>query len=96
MEADLQRFYQLDLLDYYRGQISFRKLMVLLKHAPPEAHTRRLSGMYGWNAEDVPYLLGDLIAATTGEIHPDHPALKAEHRAKVELLRERAAHYKTR
>lgn len=93
MEADLQRFYQLDLLDHYRGRISLRKLLVLLKHLPPEAHIRRLPGSDGWNVEDVPYLLADVFAALTGETHPQHPAVKADRRARVELLKARTAHY---
>lgn len=97
MEADLQRFYQLDLTDHYRGLLSFRRLLVLFKHVPPEAHTRQLPGNHHtWNADDVPYLLGDVYAALAGEHHPGHPVLTAERRARLEALKERSAHYQQR
>jgi hypothetical protein len=41
MEADLLRFYGLDLLDYHRGGLSARRLRVLLQHLPPEAALSR-------------------------------------------------------
>ncbi|MFL6072745.1 MAG: hypothetical protein ACJ73S_05040 [Mycobacteriales bacterium] len=45
MEADLLRFYGVDLLDYYRGRLSARRLRVLLQHLPREAAlTRALHG----------------------------------------------------
>lgn len=37
MEADLLRFYRVDLLDYYRGRLSARRLRVLIRHLPREA-----------------------------------------------------------
>lgn len=37
MEADLLRYYQVDLLDYYRGRLSARRLRVLIRHLPREA-----------------------------------------------------------
>ena len=37
MEADLLRFYGVDLLDYHRGRLSARRLRVLIQHLPKEA-----------------------------------------------------------
>jgi hypothetical protein len=38
IEADLARFYHIDFLDLYRpGRLSWRKLLVLVEHLPPEA-----------------------------------------------------------
>jgi hypothetical protein len=34
LEADLQRFYQVDLADMYRGRVSVRKVSVLASHLP--------------------------------------------------------------
>lgn len=39
VEADLQRFYQLDLADMYRGQLSVRKVCVLVLNLPRSAAT---------------------------------------------------------
>jgi hypothetical protein len=41
IEADLQRFYNVDLLDMYRpdGKLSLRKVVVLVNHLPPESTT---------------------------------------------------------
>ena len=45
MEADLLRFYQMDLLDYYRGTLSPRRLRVLIRYLPREsALVRALHG----------------------------------------------------
>jgi len=37
VEADLLRFYGVDLLDYHRGRLSARRLRVLIQHLPKEA-----------------------------------------------------------
>jgi hypothetical protein len=37
VEADLLRFYGVDLLDYHRGRLSARRLRVLVQHLPKEA-----------------------------------------------------------
>ena len=45
MEADLLRYYRVDLLDYYRGKLSPRRLRVLVQHLPREsALVRALHG----------------------------------------------------
>lgn len=41
MEADLLRFYRVDLLDYYRGKLSPRRLRVLIRHLPRESALAR-------------------------------------------------------
>jgi hypothetical protein len=43
IEADLDRFYGLDLLDFYRGRITARALWVRLRNLPPEAATVTLA-----------------------------------------------------
>jgi hypothetical protein len=41
LEADLHRFYGLDLLDFYRGKMSPRALWVRLWNLPPESAVAR-------------------------------------------------------
>lgn len=37
IEADLDRFYQIDLLDFWRGRLTPRKLLNRIDHLPPGA-----------------------------------------------------------
>ncbi|MGK4584545.1 hypothetical protein [Kitasatospora sp. HPMI-4] len=37
IEADLLRYYRLDLLDYHRGSMSARRLRVLVRHLPEDS-----------------------------------------------------------
>lgn len=39
LEADLQRFYRVDLRDLFRGGLTFRRLEVLIAHLPADAAT---------------------------------------------------------
>lgn len=39
MEADLQRYYRIDYRDRWRGDLTLRRLMVLISHLPPESST---------------------------------------------------------
>ncbi|MFE5332569.1 hypothetical protein ACFRCG_39945 [Embleya sp. NPDC056575] len=41
IEADLLRYYQVDLLDLYRGEMSWRRLRVLIRYLPVESATSR-------------------------------------------------------
>lgn len=51
LEADLQRYYTLDLLDLYRpgSRLSLRKLGVLISYLPPESATA--TAIRNWVAE---------------------------------------------
>ncbi|QIG58545.1 tail assembly chaperone [Arthrobacter phage DrSierra] len=72
VEADLQRFYHVDLADYWRGELSPRRLSVLIEQLPAESATaRKLSGADGWNR--LEFLVSDLYQAFTGEVHPARP-----------------------
>lgn len=44
LEADFQRFYQIDLADLYRGKLGARKAAVLAVHLPPESAVMRAEG----------------------------------------------------
>lgn len=75
IEADLQRYYGLDLLDLYRGRLSLRKVGVLIAHLPlGSATVAALSGAAeGWVMGD--YLLADVFNATAGQPHPARPQI---------------------
>lgn len=72
IEADLQRFYHVDLAGYWRGELSPRRLSVLIEQLPPDSATaRKLSGADGWTR--LEFLVTDLFHAFTGEEHPARP-----------------------
>lgn len=76
LEADLQRYYGLDLLDFYRpgSRLSVRKLSVLISYLPPESATataiRRATppGGEGSGSDhdpaDAPWSLVELLLAS--------------------------------
>lgn len=47
LEADLHRFYGMDLADLWRGTLGARKISVLLEHLPEESAVRRAEGGAG-------------------------------------------------
>lgn len=59
IEADLQRFYQVPLTGVWTGQLSLRRLRVLLDHLPPDCATAyAVTGtdpgeLAGWSLNDV-------------------------------------------
>ncbi len=86
MEADLHRYYRLDVVDVWRGTITFRKLGVLVRGLPPESATQRRGlAARGWSLTD--YLLADLWALQArrmgGEKAPaQHPWRESDHAAR--------------
>lgn len=64
VEADLHRWYHVDLVDLYRGRLSLRKVGVLVRHLPAEAATvEKITGNPAWSLEAI--LLDDLRMALT-------------------------------
>jgi hypothetical protein len=61
LEADLLRHYGIDLLDWHRGQLSSRRLSVLVQHLPRDSATaRELHGEAAdWSVTD--YLLASVV-----------------------------------
>ncbi|MEU6826331.1 hypothetical protein ABZ921_37440 [Streptomyces atriruber] len=61
LEADLLRFYGLDLLDWHRGRLSSRRLAVLIRHLPRDgAVARETEGEAAeWSVGD--YLLAHVV-----------------------------------
>jgi hypothetical protein len=74
LEADLQRYYQVELGALYRGELTLRRLCSLIAYLPPGSATWAAQGglPYGWSLTDL--LLADLFHATTGEKHPARPS----------------------
>ncbi|MFL6126910.1 hypothetical protein [Actinophytocola sp.] len=64
MEADLLRFYGVDLLDYHRGTLSARRVRVLIEHLPRDAALVR--ELHGETAEWG--LTEHLLAAAVDEL----------------------------
>jgi hypothetical protein len=64
VEADLLRYYGVDLLDRYRGRLSARRLRVLIEHLPRDAALVR--ALHG---EDAQWGLPEhLLAATVDQL----------------------------
>ncbi|UIW13268.1 tail assembly chaperone [Arthrobacter phage Crewmate] len=93
VEADLQRFYGVDLADYWLGELSPRRLSVLIEKLPPDSATaRHYAKADGWDTHA--FLLADLFHAFTGEVHPARPKPQgasryAELRARLEAQKAR-------
>lgn len=86
MEADLLRYYRLDLLDFYRGTLSTRRLRVLIRHLPPgSALVAALNeGRPGWTLTD--HLLADLWALLVRIYSdPDKTTESVDHPARAEM-----------
>ncbi|WP_244177599.1 hypothetical protein [Streptomyces atriruber] len=58
LEADLLRFYGLDLLDWHRGRLSSRRLAVLIRHLPRDGAVARET-----EGEAADWSVGDYLLA---------------------------------
>lgn len=93
MEADLQHHYNVDLAGLWRGELSIRRLSVLIANLPPTSATAlRYAPAPGWDIHA--YLLADLFKAFTGEDHPARPV--AATTSRYSELRARLAAQKAR
>lgn len=72
----MQRFYNIDLSKFYSGELSLRRLSVLVAHLPVgSAIWSDQNGVpYGWTLNDL--LTADLYQALTGTPHPARPSGK--------------------
>lgn len=77
LEADLQRHHGIDLAEFYRGELSLRRLSVLVQYLPADSATARLAndGEAPWQVEH--YLLSHVYTALTGKPHPGIPKAPA-------------------
>lgn len=98
VEADLARFYALDLAGLWRGDLSLRRLAVLVRHLPQEAAVHGVGGAGGgWSVGD--YLAADLVHAMTGHPHPADPRVRRaeeEKRARLAQAQARAERRRAR
>lgn len=69
-------------MDLWRGQLSLRRLSVLVAHLPVGSAVWSLSAdvPYGWTLTDT--LLADIFQGLTGERHPLRPDNTAKEKAK--------------
>lgn len=92
------RFYHLDLLDFYRGTLSARRLGVLIRQLPAESATTRAlnDGRTPWSNGD--HLTADLWALWAKKDHPTRAeaAAKAKHAAKSTRVIELRAKFEKR
>ncbi|CAM3624598.1 hypothetical protein GCM10009799_05930 [Nocardiopsis rhodophaea] len=91
VEADLARYYRIELADLWRGRLTLRRLAVLVRHLPTDSATYRALGGDGWTLGN--YLQADLVHAMTGQPHPADPRVKQaedEKRARLAEAQRRA------
>lgn len=86
MEADLARYYRIDLGDLWRGGLTPRRLAVLLRHLPADSATATAVGGDGWTLSH--YLQADLVHATSGQPHPADPRVRRAEEEKLARLAE--------
>lgn len=87
MEADLQRYYGVDLLDYHRGLITARKLHVLIDQLPYDSATAtsQNGGHPVWGPGE--HLTADLWSLIVAVNSPkDAPYVEQPRRAEMERL----------
>lgn len=97
MEADLQRFYGIDYRDRWRGDLTLRRIFVLVKHLPPESAVGYVArdGKPHWSLEAI--LLDTLRMALTGtkerpaKPHPLRPTGPSRRQDSPERRRKLAA-----
>lgn len=96
VEADLQRYYNLDLAELYTGGLSLRRVSVLIANLPAgSAVWSALHNIpYGWTLTDL--LLADLFHAVSGEAHPARPTGKKSNAERAKELAERLKAQKER
>ncbi|MGZ9830203.1 hypothetical protein ACXYTP_25145 [Tsukamurella ocularis] len=72
------RYYRIDLLDFYRGTLSGRRLAILLRNLPSDASLVRAlnDGRPGWTQTD--HLLADLWQLTV-QVNSKDPASAPDH-----------------
>lgn len=84
MEADLQRFYNIDYRDRWRGALTLRRIFALVRNLPPEAAVRGIerNGEAYWSLEahllddlrrNIVGLLGGKNAGDALKPHPNRP-----------------------
>jgi hypothetical protein len=83
----LLRFYRVDLLDFYRGTLSVRRLGVLVRQLPAESATVRAlnDGRPPWSVTD--HLVADLWALWAKKDHPVRAEIEVKARTNAKRSR---------
>src|SRR5690606_9976085 len=97
VEADLARWYHLDYRDRWRGDLTLRRIFVLVRHLPPESAVAEVlrGGKPHWSIEAQ--LIDDLRVSLTGskerpsKPHPSRPKPSSRPRTTPERARKLAA-----
>jgi hypothetical protein len=87
IEADLLRFYQIDLLDFYRGTLSARRLGVLVRQLPAESATVRAINDGQPPLSRVEQFIADLWSLWAKKDHPVRAEMEAKARAAAKHAR---------
>lgn len=91
LEADLQRYYQIDLRDRWRRGddglrlLSLRRLGALVSALPSDSAVARAAGGDGMTVTDI--LLMDVFHGVTGNPHPSRPTERSGSRMSLERSR---------
>lgn len=89
IEADLHRFYHLDLLDFERGDLSVRKLAVLVRQLPADsALSRALNGGEPPMTRSE-HFLADLWSLWAKQDHPVRAAIVKKARDAKKAMKHR-------
>lgn len=94
MEADLLRFYGVDLAGLWVGGLSLRRLYVLISNLPPESATWAAESGVPMGATATDVILADIFHSLAGEAHALRPTAqvskdeaKTQHEKHVANLR---------
>ncbi|MEU4568662.1 hypothetical protein [Micromonospora sp. NPDC023956] len=99
VEADLRRFYGVDLADLWAGELSLRRLSAYVANLPAESATWAAEHGVAQGLTPTDLLLADIFHALAGEPHPIKPrtteatssAAKTRHEALAAKLRAQRA-----
>jgi hypothetical protein len=93
------RFYGVDLAGLWRGELSLRRLYVLVTNLPPGSAVWAAESRLAIGATPADFVLADVYHALSGEAHPlrpapsvDEEAAKSKHEstaARLRAMRER-------
>lgn len=74
MEADLQRFYGVDLAGLWTGALSIRRLSVYIANLPIDSAVWAVENGLPMGVTPTDVLLADIFQAVSGHPHPLRPA----------------------
>ena len=100
LEADLARYYQLDLADMWRGRLSVRRVSVLVHHLPPGCAVRSTGfDDYDWDGVTQEVVnLHDQLRRAINKNSPElpRPGDQAKMRSAEDRIFAKAARYRER